>query len=63
MMMTIMRTVIDNDDEDYFVNDYVCRLWYFEMTVMITKIIGIITMIRMKIKEITMRMFMMLSMV
>jgi hypothetical protein len=62
--MTMMRTVTDNDDEDYFVNDYLCRLWYFEMTVRITKIIGIIrTMIRMKIKEITMRMFMMLSMV
>ncbi len=39
MMMTMMRTVIDNDDEDYFVNDYVFRLRYSEMTIMITKII------------------------
>jgi hypothetical protein len=45
MMMTMMRTVTDNDDEDYIVNDYVFRLWYFEMTVMITKIRCIITMI------------------
>ncbi len=45
MMMTMMRKVIDNDEEDYFVNDYVFRLWYSEMTIMITKIIGFITMI------------------
>jgi hypothetical protein len=36
MMMTMMRTVIDNDDEDYFVNDYLRRLWYCELTIMIT---------------------------
>ncbi len=51
-MMTMMRTAIDNDDdnnyEDYFDYEYVCRLWYCEMTI-IMKII--------KIKEITMMMF------
>ncbi len=26
MMMTMVRTAIDNDDEDYFVNDYVCTV-------------------------------------
>ncbi len=34
--MAIMRMVIDNDGENYFVNDFVCRLWYCEMTIMIT---------------------------
>ncbi len=45
MLKAMMRMVIDNDDEDYFINDYLRRLRYCELTIMITQIIDIINMI------------------